>query len=97
MKNSFYLVAAAMVLLASCSQPFKKTKEGGIQYKIISDGKGKQIEYGNFFELSLERHYKGNGKDTVLFSSKDFGNQIIPLDSTNIPPVYFNIFKLYII
>lgn len=93
MKNSFYLVAAAMVLLASCSQPFKKTKEGGIQYKIISSGKGKQIEYGNFFELSMEQHYKGNGKDSLLFTSKDMSNQIASLDSMSLPPVYLSIFK----
>ncbi len=93
MKNSFYLVAAAMVLLASCSQPFKKAKEGGIQYKIISDGKGKKIEYGNFFELAFEQHYKGNGKDSLLFTSKDAGNQILPLDSMSLPPVYLSIFK----
>lgn len=92
MKQSFYLVIAAVVVLASCTQPFKKA-EGGIEYKIISDGKGKQIEYGNFFELQFEQHYKGNNKDSLLFASTDFGNQIASLDSQSIPPAYYKIFK----
>jgi FKBP-type peptidyl-prolyl cis-trans isomerase FkpA len=92
MKHSFYLVTAAMVLLASCTQPFKKT-DNGIEYKIISDGKGKQVGYGQFFEIQFDQQYKSSNKDTLLFTSKDYSNQILALDSVNIPPVYYNIFK----
>jgi FKBP-type peptidyl-prolyl cis-trans isomerase len=92
MKHSFYLATAAIVLLASCTRPFKKA-EGGLEYKIISDEKGKQIKNGNFFELQIDQEYKGSNKDTVLLSSKDFPNQIVTLDSTAIPPVYYKIFS----
>ncbi len=91
MKQSFYL-AAAIILLASCTQPFKKTGNG-IEYKLISDGKGDVIRAGNFFEIQFDQTYKGTSKDTVLFNSKDYSNQIVALDSNAIPPVYFKIFS----
>lgn len=90
MKHSFYLATAAIVLLASCSRPFKKA-EGGMEYKIISDNKGKTIQNGNFFELQIKQEYKGSNKDTLL-TPIDFPNQVIPLDSSSIPPVYYKIF-----
>lgn len=92
MKQSFYLAAAAMVLLASCTPPFKKVGEG-IEYKIISDGKGNVVKPGQFFEIAFDQTYKGNNKDTVLMNSRDFSNQMVSLDSTAIPPVYFKIFS----
>lgn len=92
MKNYFYLLAAATVILASCNKPFKKTSNG-IEYKIISDGKGKIIAPGNFFEIQFDQTYKGANKDTVLFNSKDYSNQVVALDSAGIPPVYYKIFN----
>ena len=91
MKHSFYLFAVAAVLFASCSKPFKKA-EGGLQYKIISDGKGKTIKAGNFFEIQFDQVYSGAGKDSVLFDSRTVSNQIVTMDSAQIPPVYFKIF-----
>jgi FKBP-type peptidyl-prolyl cis-trans isomerase len=91
MKQSFYAVAAAF-LLSSCTQSFKKT-EMGMEYKIISDGKGKQLKPGGFFEITFDQSYKGPNKDTVLFESKNLSSQIVALDSNSIPPVYYNIFK----
>ena len=78
--------------MASCNKPFKKA-EGGLQYKIITDGKGQTLKSGDYFEVQIDQHYKGTGKDTVLFDSKTMANQIIPMDSASIPPVYFKIFK----
>ena len=92
MKHSFYFAAIAALLLASCTQPFKKS-EGGIEYKIITDGKGSVIKTGNFFEIAFDQTYKGTNKDTVLFSSKDFSNQIVGLDSAALPPAYYKIFS----
>ncbi len=92
MKQSFYFIAAAMLLLASCKQPFKKV-ENGLEYKIITDGKGDVIKAGQFFEIQTEQRYKGPNKDTVLFNSKDIANQLYPLDSTTLPPVYYKIFS----
>lgn len=91
MKHSLSFIAIATLLLASCSQPFKKA-DGGMEYKIISEGKGAVIKAGQFFEIQFEQRYKGTNKDTLLFSSKDFSNQIVGLDSSALPPVYYKIF-----
>jgi len=92
MKHFFYLLAVASLLFASCSKPFKKA-EGGLQYKIISNEKGKLLKNGNFFEIQFDQVYSGAGKDSVLFDSKTVSNQIVSLDSNTIPPVYYKIFS----
>ncbi len=91
MKHFFYLLAVTALLFASCTKPFKKT-EGGLQYKIISDGKGNTLQNGNFFEIQFDQVYSGAGKDTVLFDSRTSSTQIVTMDSAAIPPVYFKIF-----
>jgi FKBP-type peptidyl-prolyl cis-trans isomerase FkpA len=92
MKQSIYLFAAAFLLLAGCKQPFKKLGKG-LEYKIISDNKGEVIKQGNFFEISFEQRYKGTNKDTSLFNSRESANQIVTLDSLNIPADYYKIFS----
>ena len=92
MKHFFYLLAVTSLLFASCSKPFKKA-EGGLQYKIISDEKGKLLKAGNFFEIQFDQVYSGQGKDSTLFDSRTVSNQIVTMDSTAIPPVYFKIFS----
>jgi len=92
MKQFFYLAATAMVVMTGCKTPFKKAGEG-VEYKIISDGKGKQLKAGNFFELAVEQKYKGNNKDTVLYSSRNESNQIAQLDSSQTGPVFYKIFS----
>ncbi len=91
MKRIVYAFACFAVVMAGCNN-FKKTKEG-ILYRIISDNKGEKIKNGDFFEIRYTQSYKGTNLDTVLESSKDFGNQIIPLDSQALPPVYYKIFS----
>ena len=92
MKHFFYLLAVTSLLFASCSKPFKKA-EGGLQYKIISDEKGKLLKSGNFFEIQFDQVYSGQGKDSILFDSRTVSNQIVTMDSAAIPPVYFKIFS----
>lgn len=92
MKHSFYLLAVASVLFASCSKPFKKA-ENGLQYKIISNGKGKTIKAGNFFEIQFDNVYSRAGKDSLMADSRTSSNQIVTMDSAQIPPVYFKIFS----
>jgi FKBP-type peptidyl-prolyl cis-trans isomerase len=92
MKHFFYLLAVTSLLFASCSKPFKKA-EGGLQYKIISDEKGKLLKAGNFFEIQFDQVYSGQGKDSILFDSRTVSNQIVTMDSAAIPPVYFKIFS----
>ncbi len=92
MKQFFYLAATTIVVLTGCKAPFKKAGEG-IEYKIFSEGKGKQLKVGNYFEFSVEQKYKGNNKDTVLYSSKNETNQILPFDSSQTGPVFYKIFN----
>lgn len=92
MKHLSYLVVVTALLFASCTKPFQKA-EGGLQYKIVSDGKGTTLKNGNFFEIQFDQVYSGAGKDTVLFDSRTVSNQIVTMDSAAIPPVYFKIFS----
>lgn len=91
MKRIVYAFACFAVVMVGCNN-FKKTKEG-LLYKIVSDNKGEKIKLGEFFEIRYTQSYKGAKIDTVLESSKDFGTQIIPLDSQALPPVYYKIFS----
>ena len=93
MKQIFYLLAVSTVVLTSCSSGSFTKSEKGMEYKIISAGSGKTIEAGNFFEIQFTQTYKGENKDTILYDSRKFANQIAQMDSVQIPPVYFKIFK----
>lgn len=92
MKYSIIPAAFAIVLLAGCAQSFKKAP-GGLEYKIISDEKGQPIKNGYFFEIAFDQTYKGSNKDTVLFDSRKFYNQVVMLDSMQIPAGYYKIFS----
>ncbi|HMO61526.1 MAG TPA: FKBP-type peptidyl-prolyl cis-trans isomerase [Ferruginibacter sp.] len=92
MKHLLLIATPMALLLTGCLQSFKKESDG-IEYKIISDKKGTALKPGNFFEIQFSQVYKGPNKDTVLFSSTDFMNQIVALDSMSIPPVYYKIFS----
>lgn len=94
MKQFIYLFAVATVLLASCTGGAFKKSEKGMEYKIISNGTGKTIQNGNFFEIQVEQTYKDKGFDTVLYDSRKLANQIISLDSAQMPPAYYKIFSL---
>ncbi len=88
MKKLFYGTLAAAFLLASCTSGFKKG-EGGTQYKIVASGKGDKLKSGTFIEFSFKQMYK----DSVLFSSADYANQVAPFDSASMPKDIFNIFS----
>ena len=92
MKRIFYLPLFIAIALSSCKSSFKKEKDG-ILYKIISDGKGKQLTSGKYFEIQFDQSYKDSKTDTVLADSKKIGNQFAQMDSMAIPPIYFRIFK----
>lgn len=95
MKKFSYLFMGATVLLASCTEAFKKS-EKGMDYKIISNGSGKKLQNGNYFEIQVEQTYKEKGLDTVLYDSRKFANQVTSLDSAGnspMPPAYYKIFS----
>lgn len=94
MKKSIYsfLFLAVAVVIASCGGgSYKKTKTG-LLYKIINNGSGKNLKQGDFFELQIGATvYTGGKKDTVLGEAKTT-NQIVPMDSVQIPADYITIF-----
>lgn len=82
MKRVCWLAGLAILVLTSC-HPFKKAKEGAL-YRIISDGKGKKLEYGNFFEANYIESYEDSRIDSILASSyKTHQTQLGVLDTVN--------------
>jgi FKBP-type peptidyl-prolyl cis-trans isomerase FkpA len=93
MKQFFYLLAVTTIVLASCTSGSFTKSEKGMEYRIISSGSGKTLENGNFFEIQFQQTYKGAGKDTMMFDSRKFANQITIMDSVQIPAAYYKIFS----
>ncbi|MEP6675147.1 MAG: FKBP-type peptidyl-prolyl cis-trans isomerase [Ferruginibacter sp.] len=88
MKRINYLFIASVVLLSACAGGFKKG-DNNIEYKIIKGSGGKKLEPGSIMEIT----FKNQIKDTVFGSSDESGRQILMLDSTQVPKMYFNIFR----
>ncbi len=89
-----FLFLAAAIVLASCGGSYKKTKSGML-YQIISNSKTDVIKNGEFFEVQIGATvYKTGKKDTVLSDPNMIPpNQVVPMDSTTLPPDYYAIFK----
>lgn len=80
----------AVILLASCGQDFKKGIEG-LDYKIISDGKGEKLKNGMFMQLHVAQIYTDGKKDTVLSNSRDAYPVIELFDSVSTPKEFYQI------
>jgi FKBP-type peptidyl-prolyl cis-trans isomerase FkpA len=95
MRKISYLFLATAVIFSACKDASFKKGEEGMEYKIIADGKGDLLKQGEFMELQFTSTLSGGSKkDSVLNSSREQGGaQIMPFDSTNLPPAYFKIFK----
>lgn len=91
MKTRYFIPVFLLVALSACTDSFKKGGNG-IEYKIISDGHGKTVGYGNFIQLHFKQTYKG-ATDTLLGDSRDFMPRINMLDSISTPPEFFMIIK----
>jgi FKBP-type peptidyl-prolyl cis-trans isomerase FkpA len=89
MKQIFNAALICTIVLAACTTPFKKAKDGS-EYKIISTKKGAKIVTGNFFEMNILAKYK----DSVLSSSVEDGMpQYAMYDTANFPPLFKEVFK----
>ena len=91
MKQVIYLSAICMLALSACTGSFKKGDKG-LEYKIISTGKGKTIEYGNYMQIHIKQVYAGT-KDTVMMDTRDYMPRIQALDSVGTPMAYYKIIK----
>lgn len=95
MKKVSSLLLLAVVIFSACNQSasFKKGKDN-LEYKIISDGSGKKIEYGNYMEIHFATFYNTGKTDSLLNDSRTSGAPSIELlDSVSTPPAYFEILK----
>lgn len=89
MKQLIYLSAICMLALSACTGSFKKG-DNGLEYKIIANGSGKTIGYGNFMQMHIKQVYGGT-KDTVLMDTRDVMSRIQVLDSVSTPLAYYKI------
>ncbi len=90
MNKSLCLAAAAFLILASgCKeQQFKKTKTG-LEYKVVEDGEGNNIKYGNTIQFKAFSYYN----DSLMSTPYDSVSQVIEIDSTKLPAEYIEVFK----
>jgi FKBP-type peptidyl-prolyl cis-trans isomerase FkpA len=89
---SLIMMLASFNAIAQNAEGYTKADDG-MEYKIISDGKNDVLKNGEFMELHFISIIKGLNVDSVLNSTRTLGiPQIMPLDSTNLPPTYYKIF-----
>jgi FKBP-type peptidyl-prolyl cis-trans isomerase FkpA len=88
---SLLITMAALNAIAQNDVGYIKGDDG-MEYKIISEGKNEILKNGEFLEMHFQSVLYGIGKDSVLTSTRLSGaSQIMPFDSTSIPPAYYKI------
>jgi FKBP-type peptidyl-prolyl cis-trans isomerase FkpA len=92
--QTIFFLAVAVLFVSCGGGSYKKTK-GGILYQIVSGDKGDVIKNGEFFEIQIgQTIYKTGKKDTTLSDPNVVPpNQVVPMDSTSLPPDFYTIFK----
>ena len=89
---SLVTMLASFTAMAQTGEGYTKSDDG-MEYKIFSDGTKDVLKNGEFMEIHFTSIIKGTNIDSVLTSTRDIGApQIMPLDSTNLPPAYYKIF-----
>ena len=84
----------AVVILSACSDSSFKKEKDNLEYKIIADGSGPKIQYGNYMQIHFATFYNTGSKDSLLNDSRTSGAPAIEmLDSVSTPPAYFEILK----
>lgn len=91
MKQFLYLSVFCALALGACTGSFKKGDKG-LEYKIISTGNGKTVNYGNYLQMHIKQIYAGT-KDTVLSDSRDIMPHIQIFDSVTTPLAYYKIIR----
>lgn len=83
-------ILVAALIVASCNEGGKfKTTTGGMEYMIISNGKGDTISYGEVMKFHFAQKYK----DSMMKNTYNQPPQYQAVDSMQLPPPYFLIFK----
>lgn len=71
MKTTFYCVMALILLLATGCD--KKTP-GGVKYKVLKKGDGKEVAFGQYMVMNLTMK---DSKDSVWYDTKANGNPVV--------------------
>ncbi|RYF86848.1 MAG: hypothetical protein EOO03_11290, partial [Chitinophagaceae bacterium] len=92
MKKVSWVLALAIVALSACKESYKKGDEG-IEYKIISSGKGEKVLPGQFMQMEIAQLYNDGKKDSLISDTRTSpqGPAFEVLDSANMPPAYYKI------
>ena len=90
MNKTTCLAAILLILAAGCTEKFKKSKKGALEYKIISGNGDKSIKYGDAVRFTAVGYYK----DSVITTPYDTLAQFLDVDSTKLPPDYLSIFRM---
>ena len=90
MRKISYLMLLAVVSLSACTESFKKGDDG-LEYKIVANGKGEKVKYGNYMELHIGQYYQTGTKDSLISDSRTGIPAFEMLDSVRTPMPYFKI------
>src|SRR5438128_925728 len=92
MRKTFGLLLIMVTAFIGCKEPFKKT-DHGLEYRIISEGKGNTVKYGDFIQIQVAEYYETGKKDSLMSDSRTVGPQLEWIDTSSTPITYYNIFK----
>ncbi|MBX2887874.1 MAG: FKBP-type peptidyl-prolyl cis-trans isomerase [Ferruginibacter sp.] len=87
----FLLLAFAAVALTSCHE-YKK-EEGGLEYIVISNGKGDLLKDGEIIKFHSAQYYRTGKVDSLLNDTRNRKAEFEKIDTTTIPRNYYRIFK----
>lgn len=92
MRKISLVLCMAILALSACKESFKKG-ENGLEYKIISSGKGETVKFGNFMQLQVAQIYNNGKTDSLLSDTRTSpqGAAFDVLDSASMPPAYYKI------
>lgn len=93
MKQILFALLFTTALFSACTDGSFKKEKDGVEYRIIKDGKGETVKYGQFFSFHAITRLQGGSKDTLLRDSRvEGGLQFLQYDSVALPQPYYKIF-----
>ena len=89
MKKTSYLAVILLIVVAGCTEKFKKQPKSALEFKILGSSSGKQIKYGDAVKFTAVGYYR----DSLISTPYDTVPQFLDVDSTKLPADYLYIFK----
>jgi len=89
--RKFSFLCLGVIFLVSCKQDFQKGPKG-LEYKIISNGNGASMKYGDFMQMQIAQYINNGKTDSLMSDTRTSSGAVVqPLDSMSIPPDYYKI------